>query len=457
MPQFGTEFKKKYFTYLDPSVNVVNHGSYGTTPSMVIDAQIASVKKHESYPDEFEYIEGPFEYKRQAKLISEYFGLNWKNVALVQNATTGINIFFRSIPFDFENDIVILPSTTYGACSNTVKFMNDTYGLKYKTIDLTFPLTTKEIVAKFEAVFKNLYANKDFKGTVYCLFDCISSMPGVVMPYIDLIKLCKKYKVKQVIDGAHAPGMIDLKFLETLKPDFFTGNLHKWVSVPKSCAIIYAQKEWHHLLQSQPVSWTYNVSYDNIKKDDSLLVERFSKVGTINYSVYDTIETAIKFRSEICGGEENIRNYQKNLAKKAIEACTKILTIDQANTTDLYDHYVPKLLDNKKRTLTPVGMFCLSIPINISKYSKVHNKLVKSPMVYLARIRSLLEEKSINVYKNYAPLCFHGDVLYIRFSVQIFNEVNDFIKATTINKTLLEDVFAKEEQRLAYSNNKSKL
>lgn len=130
---------KKYYTYLDPAVNVVNHGSYGTTPSMVIDAQIASVKKHESYPDEYEYIEGPREYKRQAKLIAQYLGLNWENLALVQNATTGINVFFRSIPFDFENDIVVLPSTTYGACSNTVKFMNVTYGLKYKTIDLTFP------------------------------------------------------------------------------------------------------------------------------------------------------------------------------------------------------------------------------------------------------------------------------------------------------------------------------
>ena len=457
MPQFGSDFKKKYFTYLDPAVNVVNHGSYGTTPTMVVDAQIKSVKKHESYPDEYQYIEGPFEYKRQAKLVAEYLGLNWKNVALVQNATTGINVFFRSIPFDFENDIVIMPSTTYGACSNTVLFMNATYGLKYKFIDLTFPLTDKEIVAKFETYFKKVYANKNFKGTVYCLFDCISSMPGVIMPYVDLIKLCKKYKVKQVIDGAHAPGMIDLKFLETLKPDFFTGNLHKWVSVPKSCAIIYTQKEWHHLLQTQPVSWTYNVSYDTISKDESLLVERFSKVGTINYSVYESIETAIKFRSEICGGEQNIRHYQRSLSKKAIAASAHILTVDKSKTTDLYDHYEPKLLDNKHGTLTPVGMFCLSIPINISKYSRVYNKLKSSEKEYLAKIRSLLEEKSIAVYKNYAPLVFHGNVLYIRYSVQIFNEVDDYVKATTINKALLEDVFTKEEERLAYCNNKSKL
>ncbi|KAL6939094.1 hypothetical protein ACO0OL_000718 [Hanseniaspora opuntiae] len=453
MTQFGADFKKKYYTYLDPAVNVVNHGSYGTTPSMIIDAQIASVKKHESYPDEYEYIEGPREYKRQAKLIAQYLGLNWENLALVQNATTGINVFFRSIPFDFENDIVVLPSTTYGACSNTVKFMNVTYGLKYKTIDLTFPLTTKEIVAKFEHYFKNLSC----KGKVYCLFDCISSMPGVVMPYIELIKLCKKYNVVQVIDGAHAPGQVDLKFLDKLKPDFFTGNLHKWVSVPKSCAIIYAQKKWHHLLQTQPVSWTYNVNYNNIKSDESLLVERFSKVGTINYSVYESIEAAIKFRSEVCGGETNIRNYQKTLSKQAVEACSKVLAVNRNTTTDTYDHYEPVLLDNKQGTLTPVGMFCLSIPINTSKYSKVYNMLKKSPFDYLARIRSLLEEKSIAVYKNYAPLVFHGDVLYVRFSVQIFNEVSDFVKATTINKTLLEDVFTREEERLSFISNKSKL
>lgn len=452
--EFGHAFKEKYFTYLDPTANVINHGSYGTTPAMVIDAQLKSVREHELYPDRYEYKDAPKEYKRQAKLVADYLGLNWENLALVQNATSGINVFLRSLPFDWENDLVILPNTTYGACTNTVKFLHDSYGLKYKFVDLVFPLEPSQILNKFEQVFKQEVPK--YKGKIFCLFDCISSMPGVTMPYEDLIILCKKYNIKQVIDGAHAPGQIDLQFLDTLKPDFFTGNLHKWVSVPKSCAIIYVQKEWHSIIHTQPISWTFNLSYDDIEEGKSLLVERFSAVGTINYSSYFGIETAIQFRRDICGGEDRIRSYQKDLSLKAFNAMKQIFSVT-GNTGDKYDHYEPRLLENKAGTLTPVGMFSISYPINLSKYSRVYNNLINSPAVYLSKIRGLLEASTIHKYKNYTPLVLHGDILYFRLSVQVFNELSDFITAANINKILLEDVFVMEEDRLANSTNPSKL
>lgn len=37
MPKFGHEFKKKYYSQLYDDVIPVNHGSYGTTPTKVID------------------------------------------------------------------------------------------------------------------------------------------------------------------------------------------------------------------------------------------------------------------------------------------------------------------------------------------------------------------------------------------------------------------------------------
>lgn len=43
------------------------------------------------------------------------------------------------------------------------------------------------------------------------------------MPIHKLIPLCKEYGVLTLIDGAHAPGQLQLNMKE-LDPDFYTGN-----------------------------------------------------------------------------------------------------------------------------------------------------------------------------------------------------------------------------------------
>ena len=88
---FGYEFKTKYFSYLDPSVILLNHGSYGTTPSSVIDKQKSLVESHEVYPCRHQYFEVIEEYKHQLEVLANYLGLDYYNCAVVENATTGVN------------------------------------------------------------------------------------------------------------------------------------------------------------------------------------------------------------------------------------------------------------------------------------------------------------------------------------------------------------------------------
>lgn len=323
---FGHKFKEQHYTLLDPNVILLNHGSFGTTPTCVIDKQNEVARRHEWYPDYFETFEVEELYREQIQALSDYIEVDSRNLALVTNATTGVNTVIRSIPWNFSEDKILFHSTAYEACKNTIKFMSDYYGLQYDVIELSYPLEDSEVLSKFE---EKLSTN-EYR---LCMFDMISSMPGVKLPYEDLIKICQNYNTMSLLDGAHAAGQVSLKFLDDLQPDFMTTNLHKWLSVPKACALLYVNKKHHGIIQTLPISWNYSSESckpiaqpktdEDRKHNDSVMHNKFWFIGTCSYSQYFCISEAIKFRNQVCGGEECIRSYQKKLQKEAISAVIK--------------------------------------------------------------------------------------------------------------------------------------
>ncbi|SCW01406.1 LAFE_0D11870g1_1 [Lachancea fermentati] len=430
---FGYQFKQKYFTLLDPEVTLVNHGSYGTTPACVIERQKELCEAHEKYPDRFQAYEVEGEYRKQVELLGKYLNVDYHNLALVTNATTGVNLVLRSIPWNFSKDKVLFHSTTYGACGNTVKFLNKYFNLQYDVVDLEYPMEDAEVLRRFEEKL----ATGNYK---LCLFDMITSMPGVKLPYEEIISLCKMYDTWSLLDGAHAAGQVDLDFIDRLQPDFLTTNLHKWLSVPKACGMLYVNPKHQGMVQSMPVSWNFgadvSVPIENPSSPQEeahnrdIMLNKFWFIGTASYCQYLCIEEALRFRSEDCGGEENIRRYQYTLQKSAIKTIQKVFGPGA------------ELLQNSTGTLNPPGLFNVSLPIE-PKYQEILNRMAND-FHYFRRVKFACDKKTIGVNKAYAPFQIHNGKLWVRFSVQIFNEVQDYEIGAKSVKSVVEDVFEKE-------------
>jgi selenocysteine lyase/cysteine desulfurase len=58
--------------------------------------------------------------------------------------------------------------------------------------------------------------------------------------------MCHDAGSKVFIDGAHAPGNLDID-VKDIGADFYTGNCHKWLYTPKGCAFL-------HVANSQEVN-----------------------------------------------------------------------------------------------------------------------------------------------------------------------------------------------------------
>ena len=72
----------------------------------------------------------------------------------------------------------------------------------------------------------------------------ISSNSGDMLPVTELCRIARERDVLSLIDSAQAFGVIDVN-LATMKPDFFTGSMHKWPCGPKEKGLLYVNRAVH--------------------------------------------------------------------------------------------------------------------------------------------------------------------------------------------------------------------
>ncbi|KAI5966486.1 uncharacterized protein KGF55_000795 [Candida pseudojiufengensis] len=411
---FGKQFREKYFSNQDPEVLLLNNGSYGTVPSPIHNKFVESMLNTSSYPDLHMKYNLKDTYIESLKVIGKVLNCDYHNLAIVENATTGINTVLRSYPFK-KGDSLVIQSTVYGACGNTVKFLKDNYDIDFHVVEINYPTTDAEILAKFEKVFKEVKPK-------LCMFDTVTSMPGVIFPHEQMIKLCDKYKILSLVDGAHGIGCIPQN-LSKLKPSFYVSNLHKWFYVPFGCAVLYIDPKYQKGIHTLPISHSYLKSDTILSEEDekNRMIERFWFIGTKNFASVATIPDAYKFRNEICGGEETIYEYCHNLAVQAGDLVSKkwgTFVLDQPNKTQI-------------STMVTIAVPTDKYPEFVKNWSKYDN------LVY----KKCFDKKA------YIPCASHNGKLFARLSAQVYNELNDYDLGSDILIQALDEV-AKENDLL---------
>ena len=152
----------------------------------------------------------------------------------------------------------------------------------------------------------------------------------------------------------------------------------------------------------------------------SYFVELFQFVGTSDVGPYLCMEEGLKFRREVCGGEEKIMQYCEKVSNEGGEKVAEILAT--------------KVMENSTKTLTKCCMTNVKLPLEIGDgEGKVKEADAFLAVAWLAR--KLNEEHNM-----FAPPFYHGGQFWIRFSGQIYLETEDFVAAARAYKELCERV-----------------
>jgi len=72
----------------------------------------------------------------------------------------------------------------------------------------------------------------------------VSSNSGDVLPAAEICAAARSRGIMSLVDGAQAFGALDLD-LAAMKPDFYTGSMHKWPCGPKEKGLLYVNRAVH--------------------------------------------------------------------------------------------------------------------------------------------------------------------------------------------------------------------
>ncbi len=289
---------------LDRDMVFLNHGSFGATPTKILAKQQAIIQQMEREPVRFMVRElEPMWWEAKAK-VAAFVGAESSNLVFVKNATMGVNTIIHSLSFD-EGDEILTSNHIYGACYNTLNQYAIQKKFSIKMATIPFPFQNDEEV--LEALIQGITPR-----TKLLLIDHITSATGSIFPIENIVSAFESRGIEVLVDGAHAPGMMELE-LEKLGASYFVGNCHKWICSPKGSAILYVRKD------KQPKINPLQFSHVHDKKrgtaDD--WSAQFFWPGTDDISAYLCVPDAIQQMQEIGGSWEDIRKHNKNLVVQA--------------------------------------------------------------------------------------------------------------------------------------------
>jgi len=365
---------------LDPEVTFLNHGTFGACPRDVFSVYQGWQLELERNPVEFLGRRSAELLLHARTMLAARMGTSAANLVFVGNTTMGVNAIAKSLHL-CQGDEILATDHEYGACNNTWEQVCRQRGACYITATIPLPFQRDQFV---EHVWKRVTPR-----TRVIFVSHLTSTTALIFPLEELCRRAAAAGILTVVDGAHAPGQLDLH-LDTLGADFYLGNCHKWLMAPKGSAFLYARPHIQELVHGLVTSWGYSKSVQGYAGFDAytgvtVLERRHQWQGTRDIAAFLAVPAALQFR------------YNASLTRK-FEECREL-------TRGVHDRIL------ERNRLSPIAT--------------PHDFYQMAAIPILTENPRELQETLFNRYRIEVPLTSHGGQHFIRVSLQVYNNEND--------------------------------
>ena len=268
---------------------------------------------------------------------------------------------------------------------NTVRFVTEMAGARITQAAITFPDPTQDsLVAAVTAAITS--------KTCLAVIDHITSGSAIVLPAQRIVAACHEAGVPVLIDGAHAPGQIDLD-LSAIGADWYVGNCHKWLCGPKGCAFLHAAPDRQAGLHPNTISHGYGKGF----------LAEFDWTGTTDPTRFLAITEAIAFHHRL--GGPALRDRNRRLAAQGAEL-------------------IAQRLNTGVGTTGPVAGAMATVRLPVDDPSPAHAQAIRDRLMALGTD---------------APVHALDGALWLRLSAFAYNELDDYVRLAEMVASVLRE------------------
>jgi isopenicillin-N epimerase len=200
----------------------------------VLEAQQALREQLEREPARFFNREAPALLAAARKELAGLLKAPAAGLVFVRNVSTAINAVLRSVPLAAGCELLVTDHE-YNATRNVLEYVAAERGCRVVVAQVPFPTPGPEAV--LEAVLSRVSAR-----TRLAVIDHVTSQTALVFPIAELVRELEARGVDVLVDGAHAPGMLELD-IGALAPAYYAANCHKWLCAPKGVGLLWVRED----------------------------------------------------------------------------------------------------------------------------------------------------------------------------------------------------------------------
>jgi len=303
---------------LQPDIAFLNHGSFGASPRPVLAAQQAIRDRIEAEPVRFFSSELEALLDAARRELAAFLDAEPDDLTFVPNATTGINTVLRSLlPTLGSGDELLITDQAYNAAANAIRHVGELTGARVVVADVPF------LGAEWDAVVEAVMTAVTSR-TRLAVLDHVTSSTAMVWPVEHMVASLAERGVETLIDGAHAPGMLDVSIgrLAAAGCTYYTGDCHKWLCAPKGSGFLWVRRDRQATVRPLTISHGAN----SPRRDRSRFRLEFDWTGTHDPSAYLAVPDALRFLGGLLpDGWSELRHRNRQLAIEARDVlCTAL-------------------------------------------------------------------------------------------------------------------------------------
>jgi isopenicillin-N epimerase len=358
---------------LESGARHLNHGGFGACPAPLLDVQAEWRARIESNPARFFINDLPSLLREAAAGLAAFVGTAPERLGFVDNATTAVNAVIASTPLG-SSDEILTTDHVYNAVRRTLRHHAGRAGAAVIEAPLGMPLSGPDAVV--DSVVAHIGPR-----TKLIVLDHVASPSAAILPVAPIIAAARARNIPVLIDGAHAPGLVELD-VDALGATWYAGNCHKWLCSPKGAGFLAVAGDTPWPVHPTVISHAYGQGF----------AAEFDKTGTRDVSAWLTVPHAIALHERLGGAALRARNTA--LAHGAATALARALDTPPGAPSAMF-----------------AAMATVALPTDLP-----------ADWPTAAQLRNALWD----VARIEAPVMALGGALWLRLSAQAYNTADDY-------------------------------